>query len=203
MAFKKNELEFESNKVKVYVQQLQAENTLLRQANEEKRELLIKLGCPTKATAKRKVLCLQQQLDQLKIENEELKEKVKKYGEINVQETKDYTELKAENAELTGYKSLFEKTRNLWNESRMNNYKLLDEIKDLKDSLKRTICQSECYKHKEADKLSKTLTEIKEIAEEQKNSCDFCWSCEECSYYCYSKQILQKISEVMPDEKVV
>ena len=67
--------------------------------------------------------------------------------------------------ELKQYKSLFEKTRNLWNESRMNNYKLLDEIKDLKDSLKRTICQSECYKHKEAEKLKQTLTKIKEIAE--------------------------------------
>ena len=33
-------------------------------------------------------------------ECEELKEKVKKYGEINKQETKDYAELKAENEEL-------------------------------------------------------------------------------------------------------
>ena len=33
-------------------------------------------------------------------ECEELKEKVKKYGEINEQETKDYAELKAENDEL-------------------------------------------------------------------------------------------------------
>ena len=33
-------------------------------------------------------------------ECEELKEKVKKYGEINEQETKDYAELKAENEEL-------------------------------------------------------------------------------------------------------
>jgi hypothetical protein len=32
---KNNELEFESDKVKVYVQQLQAENGLLRQANEQ------------------------------------------------------------------------------------------------------------------------------------------------------------------------
>ena len=72
MTFKKNEIEFESDKVKVYVQQLQAENALLRQANEEKKELLIKLGCPTKATAKRKVICLQQQLDQLKAENKHL-----------------------------------------------------------------------------------------------------------------------------------
>lgn len=75
--------------------------------------------------------------------------------------------------ELKQYKYLFEKTRNLWNESRMNNYKFLDEIKDLKDSLKRTICQSECYKHKEADKLKKTLTEIKEIAEKTLNMVDY------------------------------
>ena len=88
--------------------------------------------------------------------------------------------------ELKQYKSLFEKTRNLWNESRMNNYKLLDEIKDLKDSLKRTICQSECYKHKEADKLKQTLAEIKDIAEKQ---------CV-CGVYCIDmKQILQKIRE--------
>ena len=41
-----------------------------RKANDEKNELLIKLGCPTKATAKRKVFCLQGQLDKLKAEND-------------------------------------------------------------------------------------------------------------------------------------
>ena len=41
-----------------------------KKANDEKNELLIKLGCPTKATAKRKVFCLQEQLDQLKAEND-------------------------------------------------------------------------------------------------------------------------------------
>ena len=35
-------------------------------------------------------------------ECEELKEKVKKYGEINEQETKDYAELKADNKHLNG-----------------------------------------------------------------------------------------------------
>lgn len=35
----------------------------------------------------------QAEYDQLKAKNEELKEKVKKYGEINEQETKDYAEL--------------------------------------------------------------------------------------------------------------
>ena len=63
--------------------------------------------------------------------------------------------------ELKRYKSLFEKARDLWNEASKTNYKLLDEIEDLKDSLKRTICQSECYKHKEAEKLKQTLAEIK------------------------------------------
>ena len=43
-----------------------------RKTNDEKNELLAKLGCPTIATAKRKVFCLQEQLDQLKAENERL-----------------------------------------------------------------------------------------------------------------------------------
>lgn len=64
--------------------------------------------------------------------------------------------------ELKRYKSLFEKARDLWNEASRTNYKLLDKIEDLQDSLKRTICQSECYRYKEAEKLKQTLTEIKE-----------------------------------------
>lgn len=47
-----------------------------KKANDEKNELLTKLGCPTMATAKRKVFCLQQQLDKLKAENEQLKEEL-------------------------------------------------------------------------------------------------------------------------------
>ena len=43
---------------------------------------------------------LERELEQKEQECEELKEKVKKYGEINEQETKDYAELKAENEEL-------------------------------------------------------------------------------------------------------
>ena len=41
-----------------------------KKANDEKNELLTKLGCPTKATARRKVFCLQEQLDKLKVEND-------------------------------------------------------------------------------------------------------------------------------------
>ena len=42
-----------------------------KKANDDKNKLLSKLGCPTTATARREVLVLQQQIDQL---NEELKE---------------------------------------------------------------------------------------------------------------------------------
>ena len=52
----------------------------LRKANDEKNELLAKLGCPTTATAKRKVFCLQEQLDQLKATNEELQKENDKYS---------------------------------------------------------------------------------------------------------------------------
>ena len=96
--------------------------------------------------------------------------------------------------ELKRYKSLFEKARDLWNEASKTNYKLLDEIEDLKDSLKRTICQSECYRYKEAEKLKQTLTEIKEISENViKNVSDRC--IETTPMYYIHKQILQKISE--------
>lgn len=45
----------------------------LKKANDRKNELLAKLGCPTTATAKMKVHCLQEQLDKLKAENETYK----------------------------------------------------------------------------------------------------------------------------------
>ena len=79
-------------------------------------------------------------------------------------------QLKAENDELKRYKFLFEKARDLWNEASRQKNKLLDENKDLKDSLKRTICQSECYRYKEAEKLKQTLAEIKPILEIYANS---------------------------------
>ena len=46
---------------------------------------------------------LKRQLKAKEQECEELKEKVKKYGEINEQETKDYAELKAENEQLKNF----------------------------------------------------------------------------------------------------
>ena len=52
------------------------ENEELNKINDEKNKLLAKLGCPTTATAKRKVLCLQQQIDKLKEDNEELRKNI-------------------------------------------------------------------------------------------------------------------------------
>ena len=50
-----------------------------------------------------KIKELQEQLNRKEQECEELKEKCKKYGEINEQETKDYAELKAENEQLKNF----------------------------------------------------------------------------------------------------
>ena len=107
--------------------------------------------------------CYYKQLKRKEQECEKLRFPMKdtNYALLTKEEFEEYGLLKAENEELTRYKSLFEKTRNLWNEARMNNYKLLDKIKDLKDSLKRTTCQSECYKHKEAEKLKQENDELK------------------------------------------
>ena len=70
----------------------------------------------------------------LEQENEELKEKVKKYGEINKQETKDYAELKAENEDLKEY---IKHLHNLCVNETDKQYKYkqtLDEIKDIAEN---------------------------------------------------------------------
>ena len=98
----------------------------------------------------------EQECERLKEEVSLLKEsnsKLQQIEDVNSLEKcylQQLDQLKAENEQLKQYKTLYEKTRNLWNKARMNNYELLDEIKDLKDSLKRTVCQSECYRYKEA-----------------------------------------------------
>ena len=78
-------------------------------------------------------------------ECEELKEKVKKYGEINEQETKDYAELKAENEEL---KKIINEAKNskldlksfLVGEAVGNEYEQqLDQLKAENESLKESL----------------------------------------------------------------
>ena len=53
----------------------------LKKVNEEKNELLAKLGCPTIATARMKTFTLEQQLDQLKADNKALCERIVKLEE--------------------------------------------------------------------------------------------------------------------------
>jgi chromosome segregation ATPase len=175
MTFKKNEIEFESDKVKAYVQQLQSENGILRQANEEKNELLIKLGCPTKATAKRKVLCLQQQLDQLKAEVKSKTEYIQEQRDIINQYSK----------EIEMYKKCQGKRAS----------KREEELKAENDNIKKTFDGLFKVQYKLADnnkKLRQCLTEIKEIAD-WKNEY---WSLGIDDYKNMADEILEKISEV-------
>ena len=53
-----------------------------KKANDEKNELLAKMGCPTTATAKRKVFTLQQQLDKLKVAKEQAEQKLKQIEKL-------------------------------------------------------------------------------------------------------------------------
>ena len=51
-------------------------------------------------------------------------------------------------------------------------------------------------KTQECEQAEQKLERIKEIAEKYVNNCNFSWRCEECSYECYSQQIIQKCEEV-------
>ena len=105
-------------------------------------------------------------------ECEELKEKVKKYGEINEQETKDYAELKAENEELKKANKHIEHNRNQKADKLMRIEKLItacstgytDEfIQEL------LVILHEPEPNSFENKYKATLAEIKEIAEGMHN----------------------------------
>ena len=53
-----------------------------KKVNDDKNELLSKLGCPTTATARREVLVLQQQLDQLRASKEQVEQKLERIREV-------------------------------------------------------------------------------------------------------------------------
>lgn len=106
---------------------------------------------------------LKEQLKAKEQECEELKAKCKKYREINEQETKDYAELKAENERLQEERE------------KAKNYNLEYGQLLIKATNKN-------------NKLSKTLAEIKEIAEEKAKVNDW-----------LALDILQKINEVEDD----
>lgn len=61
---------------------------------------------------------------------------------------------------LAKYKTLFFKAREIYQRTSKYNQQLIKENEDLKDTIKRFTCQSECYKHKEAEKYKQALDEI-------------------------------------------
>ena len=94
--------------------------------------------------------CYYKQLKRKEQKCEELKEKVKKYGEINEQETKDYAELKAENEEL----------KKIINEAKSSSL-------DLQSFLVGEAVQNEY--EQQLDQLKKTNEELKNIIKSLQN----------------------------------
>ena len=88
---------------------------------------------------------------------------LKKWQEAN----KEADELQKEIKELKRYKDLFENCRKLYLDVREQAHSMCEKLEDLEDSLKRTTCQAECYKHKEADKWKALLGEVVMYCEDQ------------------------------------
>ena len=143
-----------------------------RKANDEKNELLAKLGCPTIATARRKVFCLQEQLDQLKAEKDKLKKEI----------AKATMEICNQCGEKDDYNIPCKQIRDL-------GYGLQLEIEE-NDKLKQTLT--------EIKEIAEILTPMTDEYENclDRDRCFECDFTEDCSYF-NIKQILQKISEVL------
>ena len=158
-----------------------------KKANDEKNELLAKLGCPTIATARREAFTLQQQIDTLKAERDKIKaigdnyfdeyemccldlpdaidSLLKRYDNAFIKFKKERKELKEDNEEL----------KNL----------LKVRIEDLCES-----CGASSMMPMPCKVYEKTLIEIKEIVKQGVKIHDD---------IIVSKQILQKISECEVD----
>ena len=106
-----------------------------KKANDEKNELLAKMGCPTTATAKRKVFTLQQQIDTLKEDNEKMS---KGYAELT-EIVSSYID------DFTGYNE------------KLGGFDIVLCVKELLGKL--------AQKEQDYEKVKHTLDIIKEIAE--------------------------------------
>lgn len=80
---------------------------------------------------------------------------------------KEADELQKEIKELKRYKGLFENCRKLYFDLKEQVHSMCEKLEDLEDSLKRTTCQAECYKHKEADRYRAMLGEVVMYCEDQ------------------------------------
>ncbi len=129
--------------------------------------------------------------EELKAENDRLKEEIKnnksayqvELGAYNMEcgnlleENKNLIEenerLKEKIKEYKKYKFLFEKAKEFKEKTDKWASKCLAENEDLKDTIKRTVCQAECFRYKQANKYKQTLQEIKAIAEQILNKNEF------------------------------
>lgn len=80
---------------------------------------------------------------------------------------KEADKLRKEVTELKRYKGLFENCRKLYLDVKEQAHSMCEKLEDLEDSLKRTTCQAECYKHKEADKWKALIGEVVMYCEDQ------------------------------------
>lgn len=64
--------------------------------------------------------------------------------------------------ELKRYKNLFIKAKEIYTRTSKTNKQLINENEDLKDTIKKFTCQSECYKNKETKKYKQECEELKE-----------------------------------------
>ena len=154
-----------------------------KKANDEKNELLAKLGCPTIATARREAFTLQQQIDTLKAERDKIKAIGDNYFDeyemccLDLPDAIDSLLKRYDNAFIK-----FKKERKELKEDNDELKKLLKvRIEDLCDS-----CGASSMMPMPCKVYEKTLIEIKEIIKQGVKIHDD---------IIVSKQILQKISE--------
>lgn len=116
-----------------------------------------------------------------------------------------YNRMAEDYAKLIKYKTLFLKAREIYQRTLKYNQQLIEENKDLKDTIKRFTCQSECYKYKETKKYKQALDEIMKNIKAINNECFYgdiyeCDNCDMrngCSYYRKFKilDIINKVKE--------
>ena len=104
---------------------------------------------------------------------------------------KQVEELEKDLKEYKRYKRLFEKAREMKERTDKWAQQCLKENENLKDSLNRTVCQSECFRYKEAEKYKSTLKSIEELCKEEQEMCTG-----ECGGYNVPSRILEVIKSL-------
>jgi hypothetical protein len=120
--------------------------------------------------------CIYKQLKRLQAENEILKEKLQisqNSDKKTIEIMKENERLKKEIKQYKKYKFLFEKAKEFKEKTDKWASKCLAENEDLKDTIKRTVCQSECFRYKQANNYKQALQEIREYCEEQNLKADY------------------------------